>query len=96
MPLDVSCGSVPDWLVVSVFSGLGVFELSRVAGLGGPSWGRWVFRGSRCWWVGGQGKAARMRCQAVAIAVAQRQVASMRSRSWRAPRVIRAAVCKTR
>jgi hypothetical protein len=44
----------------------------------------------------GQGKAARMRCQAVAIAAAQRQVASMRSRSCRAPRIKRAATCSTR
>jgi hypothetical protein len=54
------------------------------------------FRGRWGWWVGGQGKAARMRCQAVAIAAAHRQVASMRSRVWRAPRVMRAAVCSTR
>ena len=38
-----------------------------------------------------QGKAARMACQAVVIAAAHRQVASMRSRSWRALRVMRAA-----
>ena len=47
-------------------------------------------------WSGGQGKAARRRCQAVAIAAAQRQVASMRRRSWRAPRVMRAGTCRTR
>ncbi len=48
------------------------------------------------WSGGGQPKAVRMRCQAVAICAAQRQVASMRSRSWRAPRVMRAAVWSTR
>ena len=69
---------------------------SRVAGWGGLSQGRWVFRGRRSDGSGGQPKAVRMCCQAVAIRAAQRQVASMRSRSWRAPRVMRAATCRTR
>jgi len=55
----------------------------------GLSWS--LGRGCGC-----QGKAARSRCQAAAMAVAQRQVASIRSRSWRDRRVIRAAVCRTR
>ena len=44
----------------------------------------------------GHPKAVRMRCQAVAICEAHRQVASIRSRSWRAPWVMRAATCRTR
>lgn len=43
-----------------------------------------------------QVKAARSRCQPCDIAVAQRQVESIRSRSCRAPRVMRAATCRTR
>jgi hypothetical protein len=79
-----------------VFRGCGVLVRPVSSGWAGfpRAGGSFVFVGA-----GGsvvQGKAARMRCQAVAIAVAQRQVASMRRRSWRAPRVIRAAVCKTR
>jgi hypothetical protein len=90
------CGLSSDCPVVVGFAGVWRAGSSRVVGVGGLSQGRgsFVFVGA-----GGsvvQGKAARMRCQAVAIAVAQRQVASMRRRSWRAPRVIRAAVCKTR
>ena len=46
--------------------------------------------------VFGYPKAVRILCQAVAIEMAQRQVASMRRRSWRAPRVMRAATCSTR
>jgi hypothetical protein len=46
--------------------------------------------------VGGQSKAVRMVCQAVAMMAAQRQVASMRSRTCRAPWVMRAATCSTR
>ena len=40
-------------------------------------------------------KAVRHRVQAVAIAGAQRQVESMRSRSCRALRVMRASICST-
>jgi hypothetical protein len=78
------------------FSIWGVFGLSVSPGWAGVP-GAGVFRvGRGQGWSGGQGKAARRRCQAVAMAPAQRQVASMRSRSWRAPRVMRAATCRTR
>lgn len=50
--------------------------------------------GGRCACV--QMKAARSRCQPCDIAVAQRQVESIRSRSCRAPRVMRAATCRIR
>ena len=46
--------------------------------------------------VGGQPKAVRILCQAVAMITAHRQVASMRSRVRRALRVMRAATCRTR
>ena len=68
----------------------------RPVSLGGRAFqGRWVFR-----LVGsgglGLGERGADRAQAVAIAWAQRQVASMRRRSCRAPRVMRAATCSTR
>ena len=81
---------------VARFSGVGRVGGSRVAGWGGLSQGQWVFRGRSVTWSGGYPKAVRMRCQAVAIGVAHRQVVSRRSRTWRAPRVIRAATCRTR
>jgi len=43
-----------------------------------------------------QVNAARMRCQAVLIAAAHRQVRSIRRWIYRAPRVMRAATCRTR
>ena len=57
--------------------------------------GWWVFRlvGAGC---RVQVNAARMRVQAVAIAVAHRQVVSIASRVRRALRVTRAATCRTR
>jgi len=45
---------------------------------------------------GGYVKAARSRCHPWEMAVAHRQVASIRSRICRAPRVMRAATCSTR
>jgi hypothetical protein len=56
--------------------------------------GRWSF-GSGERGEGGQEKAARIRCHPWVMATAQRQVASMRNRVWRAPRVMRAATCRT-
>ena len=78
-----------------IFPGFGVVGPSRVAGLSGLP-GPGAFRGRWGSEVAVQPKAVRMCCQAVAIAAAHRQVASMRSRVWRAPRVMRAAVCSTR
>src|SRR6185437_11064757 len=78
-----------------IFPGFGVVGPSRVAGLSGLP-GPGAFRGRWGSEVAVQPKAVRMFCQAVAIAAAHRQVVSMRSRSWRAPRVMRAATCRTR
>lgn len=72
-----------------VVAGMAVTRLScRVGGFRGP---RVVGAG-----VGFQPKAVRIRLQPVAIASAQVQVLSMRSRTCRAPRVMRAATCSTR
>src|SRR5260370_41784273 len=58
--------------------------------------GRWGSSGRLDGSVWCQGKAARSRCQAWEMAGAQRQVASMRSRVWRAGRVMGAGACRTR
>lgn len=92
-------------IAVELCDGLGCGVGCAVAGrawvvpcrrVGRASQGRWVFHVGRSGGGGFYPKAVRMRFQAVAIRAAHRQVASMRSRRWRALRVMRAATCRTR
>ena len=64
---------------------MGMLRPTRVGG-----WGR------RAGAVGGQANAARIRWNALAMWLAQRQVASIRRCSRRPERVSRAATCRTR
>jgi hypothetical protein len=99
--LDFARGrrSLLGWVQIAwedVFSCVGRVWVVPCRRVGGLSQGQWVFRGWTVRWSRSYLNAARMCCQAVAICDAHRQVASIRNRSWRALRVMRAAVCRTR
>src|SRR5271156_6829030 len=98
--LDFSCGLVgPDEAGAGRLVGLIVRDgydesagVARRAGFPGPVGASGRLDAG----LAGQGKASRSRCHAREMAVAHRQVASMRRSVWRAPRVMRAATCRTR